>query len=54
MVRRIDKAGDRVTHTLIGVAVQAAIENSANQAPEDNNLIAGYGQAYREWLIHGA
>ena len=53
MVCRIDEAGDRVTHTLMGVAVQVAIDNSANQAPEDK-LIAGYGQAYREWLIHGA
>jgi hypothetical protein len=34
-------------------ARQAAIDKSANQAPEDK-LIAGYGQPYREWLIHGA
>jgi transposase len=27
MVGRINKAGDRVTHTLIGVAAQAAIDN---------------------------
>ena len=44
MARRIDKTGDRVTRTLIGAAVQAAIDISANQAPEDK-LIAGYGQA---------
>jgi hypothetical protein len=40
-------------NTLIGVAVQGAIDSSANQTPE-NKPIAGYGQAYREWLTHGA
>jgi hypothetical protein len=54
------RKGRSVASTQQGIAslapalpCRAAIDNSANQAPEDK-LITGYGQAYREWLIRGA
>jgi len=37
---------------LVGVAVQAAIDNASKQTAE-GKLVASYGQAYREWLTHG-
>ena len=40
-------------HGVIGFAVQAAIDNSANQTPE-SRLIAEFGRAYRAWLTRGA
>jgi hypothetical protein len=40
-------------HGIIGTAVVAAMDDSMNQTPE-SRLIARYGQAYREWLTHGA
>ena len=39
-------------HGVIGVAVRAAIDSSMQQTPEEQ-LIARYGQMYREWLTHG-
>jgi hypothetical protein len=38
---------------LIGVAVQAAIDNARHETDE-GKLVASYGQTYREWLTHGA
>lgn len=38
---------------LVGTAVQAAIDSSRNQTQE-GQLIARYGEMYREWLTHGA
>jgi hypothetical protein len=35
---------------LVGTAVQAAIDNSAEQSPADK-LVARYGENYRDWLL---
>jgi hypothetical protein len=38
---------------LVGVAMQAAIDNARHETTE-GKLAANYGQAYRQWLTHGA
>jgi hypothetical protein len=35
---------------LVGTAVQAAIDNSAEQSPADK-IVARYGENYRDWLL---
>jgi hypothetical protein len=34
----------------VGTAVQAAIDNSAEQSPADK-IAARYGENYRDWLL---
>lgn len=38
---------------IIRATLQAAVDSSRNETPE-GRLIARYGEAYREWLTHGA